>query len=42
MKQMGYGNDVGILSIAGNYYRIKPEAQERLGIKNKVYMMQKD
>ena len=40
MKQMWYRENIGILSIAGNYYRIKPSAKHK--ITNKVYTVQVD
>ncbi len=40
MKEMWYGENIGILSIAGNYYRIKPSATHK--ITNKVYTVQVD
>ncbi len=40
MHKMWYGKDIWILSIAWNYYRIKPESEHK--IKNKVYMVQEE
>ncbi len=44
MKEMGYGDNIGILSIAGNYYRIKFSNKHwsTPKINNKVYTVQKD
>jgi malate dehydrogenase (quinone) len=40
MKALGYNADKGVLSIAGNYYRVKTSA--RLKITNKVYGVQEE